>query len=66
LKLYQIALEDNIYKDSRLHSSKFLIHRSHFLHRQGDDDRRATMRTRPRMVADLPAAFVTFDESHII
>lgn len=35
-----------------------------FLHRQGDDSRRAAMRTRPRMVADLSAAFVTFDEGH--
>jgi hypothetical protein len=30
------------------------------------DDRRAAMRTRPRMVADLSAAFVEFDEGHII
>jgi hypothetical protein len=30
----------------------------------GGDDRRAAMRTRPRMVADLPAAFVAFDEGH--
>ena len=29
-----------------------------FLHSQDDDDRRATMRTRPRWVADLSAAFV--------
>ena len=30
----------------------------------GGDDRRAAMRTRPRMVADLSAAFVTLDEGH--
>jgi len=27
-------------------------------------DRRAAMRTRPRVVADLSAAFVAFDEGH--
>ena len=30
----------------------------------GGDDRRAAMRTHPRMVADLSAAFVTLDEGH--
>ena len=35
------------------------------LHRQGDDDRRAALRIRPRMVADLSAAFVALDEGHI-
>jgi hypothetical protein len=30
----------------------------------GGDDRRAAMRTRPCMVADLSAAFVTLDEGH--
>jgi hypothetical protein len=31
----------------------------------GGDDRRTAMRTRPRMVADLSAAFVALDEGHI-
>ena len=30
----------------------------------GGDDRRAAMRTHPRMVADLSAAFVASDEGH--
>jgi hypothetical protein len=30
----------------------------------GGDDRRAALRTNPRMVADLSAAFVAFDAGH--
>jgi hypothetical protein len=32
----------------------------------GGDDRCAAMRTRPRMVAYLSAAFVAFDQGHIL